>query len=152
MEQNLTNSEPLYAISTTANLLGISVHTLRMYEKEGLIIPFKKTSKQRLYSDEDIERIRCIRKTINEDKISINGIKTILSLIPCWKITGCNESGEACFAFSQHNNPCWTLKKNGNYCADKECRECDVYRNYANCGIIKTKIRDLTHAINSMKD
>jgi MerR family transcriptional regulator/heat shock protein HspR len=152
MVQNMLNSEPLYTISTAAKLLGISVQTLRMYEKEGLIIPFKKTSNQRLYSDEDVERIRCIRKTINEDKISINGIKTILSLIPCWKITNCSEDGEACQAFSEHRNPCWTLQKKNNFCLDVECRECEVYRNFGNCGMIKTKIRDLTHAINSMKD
>ncbi len=152
MEQNFTNNEPLYTISTAARLLEISVHTLRMYEREGLIIPYKKTSNQRLYSNEDLNRIKCIRKTINEDKISINGIKTILSLIPCWKITGCNESGEACRAFSEHNMPCWTLPKKNNYCLDEECRECEVYKNFANCGIIKTKIKDLTHAINSMKD
>ncbi|MFH2031950.1 MAG: MerR family DNA-binding transcriptional regulator [Bacteroidota bacterium] len=41
-------TEPKYTISSAANLLGISVHTMRMYEKEGLIIPFKKESNQRL--------------------------------------------------------------------------------------------------------
>jgi MerR family transcriptional regulator/heat shock protein HspR len=145
MEQNPTNNQPIYTISTAANILGISVHTLRMYENQGLIIPFKKSSNQRLYSNDDVERIRCIRKTINEDKISINGIKTILSMVPCWKIVGCNESGEACQAFSEHNNPCWTLKKNNNYCTERDCRECVVYKDFANCGSIKTKIKDLTH-------
>ncbi|MDE3059313.1 MAG: MerR family transcriptional regulator, partial [Bacteroidota bacterium] len=45
-----------------AQLVGISVHTLRMYEIEGLIIPFKKDSGQRLYSDLDVERLKCLRK------------------------------------------------------------------------------------------
>ena len=62
--------EPKYTISMAAKLSGISIHTLRMYEREGLIIPFKKDSNQRLYTDRDIERIACIRKTINEDKIN----------------------------------------------------------------------------------
>ena len=44
-------NSPKYTISSAATLLGISVHTLRMYEREGLIIPFKKESGQRLYSD-----------------------------------------------------------------------------------------------------
>jgi predicted site-specific integrase-resolvase len=40
--------EPVFSISTAAKLLDVSVHTLRMYEREGLIIPFKKDSSQRL--------------------------------------------------------------------------------------------------------
>ena len=61
-----TNIEPVYAISTAARLLGISVHTLRMYEKEGLIVPFKSNGNQRKYSDMDLERLRCIRRAIKE--------------------------------------------------------------------------------------
>ena len=35
------SNKPVYTISTAARLLGISIPTLRMYENEGLIIPFK---------------------------------------------------------------------------------------------------------------
>jgi len=76
-------NKPLFTISTAADPLGISLHTLRMYEREGLIIPHKKKSGQRLYSRYDIERIECIRAAINVDKISISGIKCILSLVSC---------------------------------------------------------------------
>ena len=62
-------NEPKYTISTAARMAGLSVHTLRKYEREGLIIPFQKDSKQRLYSDLDLERLNCIVKTISEDKI-----------------------------------------------------------------------------------
>ena len=147
MNLDFPNNIPVFPIRTAARLLNISVHTLRMYEKEGMIIPFKKSSKQRLYSKDDIERIECIRKTINRDKVSINGIKTILSLIPCWQITGCNEHKNQCKAFHEHSKPCWTLKHENNYCSDKNCRECIVYKNYANCGSIKDEIRDLTHNV-----
>lgn len=89
--ENFNNDLPIYPISVAAQLLNISVHTLRMYEREGLIIPHKKKSNQRLYSKVDLERIQCIRKAINESKISINGIKTIYSLIPCWELVKCSE-------------------------------------------------------------
>ncbi|HEY3249541.1 MAG TPA: MerR family transcriptional regulator [Ignavibacteria bacterium] len=145
MDINFPNNEPIFPIRTAAKLLNISIHTLRMYEKEGLIIPYKRSSKQRLYSKDDIERIECIRRTINEDKISINGIKTILSLIPCWQITGCNERKNGCSAFYEHSKPCWALKHENNYCTNRDCRECLVYKNYANCSTIKAEIRDLTH-------
>lgn len=140
METN--NKEfPLYTISTAAELLGISIHTLRMYEREGLVLPFKKESGHRLYSDDDIDRIRCIRKAINETKISIAGIKTIYSLIPCWKLIGCpDEKKVKCQAFNSHSQPCWTFQHNGNVCATNDCKKCTVYKDYSECGKIKESI------------
>jgi len=135
---------PKYTISSAANLLSISVHTLRMYEKEGLIIPFKKESGQRLYSDMDIERIKCIRHTINEDKINIEGIRRILALIPCWAIVNCSESDrESCEVYNSHTKPCWMIKHKDNFCAGKDCRECEVYRSFGTCDSIKSKLKEL---------
>ncbi len=135
---------PIFTISSAAKLLGISVHTLRMYEREGLIIPFKKESNQRLYSEKDIERIRCIRKAINEDKISIEGIKRILSLIPCWAVISCSlNDRENCGAYNGHSQACWMLNHKKNVCSDKECRDCEVYNEYGNCKEIKTKLKEL---------
>ncbi|MCH5184902.1 MAG: MerR family transcriptional regulator [Oscillospiraceae bacterium] len=50
----------MYKITQAANMLGVSIHTLRYYEKEGLT-PFVKRSKGvRIYDDKDIEVIRLI--------------------------------------------------------------------------------------------
>jgi len=137
--------QPMFPISTAARMLKISVHTLRMYEKEGLIIPFKKETNHRLYSRADIDRLNCIRKAINEFKISISGIKTIYSLIPCWQITNCSdEDRQNCNAFITHNNPCWTFQHKKNICENKVCRECCVYKDYAECGDVKELIKNLT--------
>ncbi len=129
---------PLYPISSAAKILDISVHTLRMYEKEGLIIPFKKESNHRLYSKADIDRLKCIRRAINESKISIAGIKSIYSLIPCWEISKCSKSDrEKCEAFKSHATPCWMFEHSNNTCGEKDCRKCDVYSLYSECGKIK---------------
>jgi MerR family transcriptional regulator/heat shock protein HspR len=145
MEVIENSEQPMFPISTAARMLKISVHTLRMYEKEGLIIPFKKETNHRLYSRADIDRLNCIRKAINEFKISISGIKTIYSLIPCWQITNCgDEDRQNCNAFIAHNNPCWTFRHNKNTCENKVCRECIVYKDYAECGDIKELIKNLT--------
>ncbi len=133
---------PLFPISVAAKVLGISVHTLRMYEKEGLIVPFKKETKHRLYSKADIERLSCIRRAINESKISIAGIKTIYSLIPCWEITNCSEKDRInCKAYQSHSEPCWAFKHEGNICAQRVCRNCHVYKNYAECKSLKDKLK-----------
>jgi MerR family transcriptional regulator/heat shock protein HspR len=136
--------EPKYTISNAAKLAGISIHTLRMYEREGLIIPFKKTSNQRLYSDRDLERIHCIRYSINEDKINIEGIRRILSLIPCWSIVKCNdEDRKLCKFYNGHTKPCWMVNHKNNYCTGRDCRTCEVYESYGTCDSIKNKLKIL---------
>ena len=75
---------PLFSIGTVARMLGISVFTLRMYEREGLVVSHKAASSHRLYSHSDVERLKCIRHAINDEKISIAGIRKIYSMIPCW--------------------------------------------------------------------
>jgi len=136
--------EPKYTISNAANLAGISVHTLRMYEREGLIIPFKKESKQRLYSERDVIRVKCIRRTINEDKMTIEGIRRVLALIPCWALINCNmEDRNNCDAYVGHIKPCWMVKHENNTCKERDCRNCEVYSSFGDCASIKGKLKDL---------
>lgn len=145
MTNNLKDDEPIFPISSAALLLKISVHTLRMYEREGLFIPYKKESNQRLYSKRDLERIECIRRAINEMKVSINGIKTMYSLIPCWDIVKCSETDrENCEAYKEHSKPCWTYKHKNNICEKLDCRECSVYQKFTKCDQIKDAIKLIT--------
>jgi len=133
---------PLYSIGTVARMLGVSVFTLRMYEREGLVLSHRSASAQRLYSESDVERLRCIRKAINEMKFSISAIKTIYSLIPCWDIVKCSETDRAnCAAYSGHSQPCWTFTHENNTCAHRQCRECAVYTMSTDCGNIKASIQ-----------
>jgi MerR family transcriptional regulator/heat shock protein HspR len=135
---------PLYSIGTAARLLGISVHTMRMYERSGLIVPYKNRTHQRLYSDNDIERLRCVRSAINVQKISIEGIRRVLSLIPCWAIVHCTAADrESCPAYNGHPEPCWALRKKGSFCSERDCRTCEVYTDFGDCGSIKERIKDL---------
>jgi MerR family transcriptional regulator/heat shock protein HspR len=137
--------EPLYSIGKTAKLLNISVHTLRMYEREGLIVPFKKSTSHRLYSRSDIEKINCIRSAINDKKLSIAGIKLVYSLIPCWDIVKCSPADRSnCNAYNKSSEPCWTFKHKDNICADSICRDCLVYREYTDCHKVKESIRNLS--------
>jgi MerR family transcriptional regulator, heat shock protein HspR len=141
----LSDDEPLYTISTAASIVGISKQTLHLYEREGLIITYKKPSGHRLYSESDIDRLKCIREMITDRKMSISGIKGMLSLIPCWEIIGCSESDRKnCDSFKNSYYPCWTYKHKKNVCASNECRSCEVYRTYGKCSEIKQVIRNVT--------
>ena len=134
MENNLIkNVSPIFPIRTAAKLIGISIHTLRMYEREALIIPRKSIGNQRLYTFVDIERIVSIRKNMKELKLSINSIRMLLSMIPCYTIINCSkEDRKNCEAYHEVIKPCWDYEHKNNICADIDCRECEVYNSNFN--------------------
>lgn len=81
---------PVYPIGVAARLLGIHPRTLRIYEAEGLIRPAHVGSR-RLFSDNDIQWIKCLRSFIHDEGVSIPGLKKLLQLIPCWEVAGCPQ-------------------------------------------------------------
>ena len=134
---------PVYSIGTVARMLGISVQSLRMYEAEGLLLVHKSAGGQRIYSPADVERLECIRKAITEEKISIQGIRRMQSLVPCWQIVQCPpDQRAACPAFKEHEAGCWIYRHEDNACAVRDCRECSVYRMATNCSDIKRAIQE----------
>ncbi len=118
----------LYTIGEAADLIGVSVPTIRMYEREGLIIPLRKASRHRLFAEGDLERIRSIRRTINTEKVSIAGIRRLMSLVPCWKMKGCSEEEKAaCPRSAAEGSPCWMVSGKSWQFKSDECRNCGVY-------------------------
>ena len=141
-------SSIFYTVGEAADLVGVSISSIRMYEREGLIIPYRRGSRHRRFSEADIERIRCLRKVINEDKVSIAGIRHLLSLIPCWKIKNCPPEARAdCPAFSSTEKPCWMLSGKTWDCRSAECRLCPVYTDVANCATLKQTIAHYTTSV-----
>ena len=131
IEKNLNDdNRPVFAISVAAEMIGVSVHTLRAYETSGLILPQRTETHRRLYYSNDIERLRFIRMMIEERGLNIAGIKILLSLIPCWDLVGCSEKDrENCDAFTNMKEPCWIVKNTGDICKDEDCRLCPIYSN-----------------------
>jgi len=116
-----------------------------LYEKEGLVVPFRKSSKHRLYSKSDIDRIECIRRAISEKKMSIYGILAMYSLIPCWDIINCSqEERNKCEAYASHSQPCWTYQNSGTKCEEKNCRDCTVYINTNDLAKMKDCIKNIS--------
>ncbi len=139
------NTAPLFPIRKAAEIVGISIPTIRMYEREGLILPKKSAGNQRRYSEADIERLRCIRHTINAEKISIQGIKRILSLIPCWQILACSVADrDQCPAYHNYIRPCWSYTHKRTTCANRDCSSCGVYNNFTDCHGIKNLIKNIS--------
>jgi MerR family transcriptional regulator/heat shock protein HspR len=135
------NTTPILSIGKVAEKLGVSVETIRLYERKGLILSTKTGGNQRLFSDSDIERLKCIRTAINEHKISIEGIRRIQSLVPCWEHMQCPAvQRDKCPAYHRPDAGCWTYNHKQNNCAERECRECKVYQLSGDCENIKSLI------------
>lgn len=73
--------EPLFAISVAARLCGVHPQTLRAYERLGLISPARLNEKNRVYSEDDIRRIRQIQRLTQDLGVNLAGVEVILKLL-----------------------------------------------------------------------
>ena len=69
----------VYAISVAADLVGTGVQNLRVYERRGLVSPARTGGGTRLYSDDDIARLRRIADLL-EAGLNLAGIAMVLDL------------------------------------------------------------------------
>ena len=123
--QPITAETPVYSIGVAAHLLNVHPRTLRIYEDEGLIKPAR-NGNRRIFSQNDITWIGCIRKMIHDEGISIPGIKKLLRFAPCWEITDCpREVCEDCTAKIDIAIP-KTLRVAGNKEAERRAKEKEV--------------------------
>lgn len=74
------DDEPVYLISVVAKVLNIHPQTLRQYEREGLIEPSRTDGKIRLYSNQDIDKIKTILRLTRELGVNLAGVDVILRL------------------------------------------------------------------------
>ena len=70
----------VFMISVAAELAEMHPQTLRMYEARGLITPKRSPKNTRLYSYEDVERLRRIQRMTAEEGLNLAGVETVLSL------------------------------------------------------------------------
>lgn len=116
---------PVYPIGVAARLLGIHPRTLRIYEAEGLINP-SHVGSRRLFSDNDIKWIKCLRSFIHDEGVSIPGLKKLLDLVPCWEIASCPPDVNDCCEAKVDRAVPKTLHKVGDAAAVKQAKEADV--------------------------
>jgi MerR family transcriptional regulator/heat shock protein HspR len=78
--QNEANpSRGVYGISVAASLVGSAPQNLRLYEARGLVAPARSDGGTRLYSENDLERLRWISQLL-EDGLNLAGIQMVLEL------------------------------------------------------------------------
>jgi MerR family transcriptional regulator/heat shock protein HspR len=74
------SEERRYTIRVAAQLAGMHEQSLRMYERRGLIQPQRSKGNIRLFSDDDIEQIRFIRRLIDDLGVNLAGVEVIIQM------------------------------------------------------------------------
>lgn len=72
--------EPVYMIGAVSRMYSIHPQTLRLYEKEGLLVPSRTEGRTRLYSQEDLEKLEFILFLTRELGINLAGVDAILRM------------------------------------------------------------------------
>ena len=74
-------SKSRYVISIAARMVGIEAHTLRYYERLGLVQPERSSGNIRLYSEQDIDRLRYIKTLMSDCGVNLAGVEVALRLM-----------------------------------------------------------------------
>ena len=69
----------VYTISVAAELAGVTIRSLRLYERRGLLAPARTTGGTRRFSQDDLHRLRRIAELV-ADGVNLTGIGKILDL------------------------------------------------------------------------
>ena len=72
--------DALYVISVAARLVELHPTTLRKYERVGFLEPSRTPGRTRLYSLEDIHRLRQIKRLVEEREMNLAGVQMALDL------------------------------------------------------------------------
>ena len=75
-----TRGKAGYTISAVAELYNIHPQTLRLYEREGLLIPSRTSGNTRLFTPEDLERLGIILNLTRDLGVNLAGIEIILNM------------------------------------------------------------------------
>ena len=70
----------VFMISVAAELAEMHPQTLRMYEARGLITPKRSPKNTRLYSQDDVDRLRRIQQMTAEEGLNLAGVETVLEM------------------------------------------------------------------------
>jgi MerR family transcriptional regulator, heat shock protein HspR len=76
----MASHDELFFISMAARMLGMHPQTLRKYERLGLIRPTRTIGSVRVYSRDELERLRVIKHLVDEAGVNLAGVQRLLSI------------------------------------------------------------------------
>ena len=129
----VNDNVPVYTIGVIADLLRVHPETLRIWERQELVKPARRKG-QRLYSANDVRRLKFIRCLTDHKGLNLAGVKQVVEMYPCWWLDNCPGGTSA--KSEMRAKACW--REEGTYChvvLDKAdlCSGCPIYQNRARC-------------------
>ena len=76
----MTIAQDLYFISMAARLLDMHPQTLRKYERLGLVRPTRTVGSMRVYTSDELERLRLIKHLVEDAGVNLAGVQRLLSI------------------------------------------------------------------------
>jgi MerR family transcriptional regulator/heat shock protein HspR len=76
----MAHEPDVYLISVAARMLGMHPQTLRKYARLGLVQPSRTVGSMRLYSREELERLRIIKRLVDDGGVNLAGVQRLLSV------------------------------------------------------------------------
>jgi MerR family transcriptional regulator/heat shock protein HspR len=70
----------LYLISVAARMLDMHPQTLRKYERLGLVRPLRTLGSMRVYSRDELDRLRVIKQLVDKEGINLAGVQRLLDI------------------------------------------------------------------------
>jgi len=77
---DIDGNEPCYVISIAARMVGVQVHTLRYYERIGIVEPSRSKGNMRLYSERDVALLRRAKALMDDLGINLAGAEVFLRM------------------------------------------------------------------------
>lgn len=125
-------------IGAVARHFSVSVDLLRLYEREGLLIPIKSQKGTRYFAERDFLWIGTILRLVREAGLNFAGIRRLLALLPCSEIRGCSyQRKQDCPVLREASMPCWANRACACTGDSGECYSCPVYRSAPSCENLK---------------
>jgi MerR family transcriptional regulator, heat shock protein HspR len=75
------DKDALFTIGIVSKIVDLNPQTLRIYEKRGLIVPTRSRGNTRLYSRDDLKKIKMILTLTRELDVNLAGVEVIMNLI-----------------------------------------------------------------------
>jgi MerR family transcriptional regulator/heat shock protein HspR len=79
--EDSAENEPRYVISIAAHMVGVQTHTLRYYEKVGIIEPSRSQGNIRLYSERDIAHLKRVKTLMEDMGVNLAGVEVIMRMV-----------------------------------------------------------------------
>ena len=73
-------NEPVFVISVAARLVEMHPQTLRKYERLGLVRPTRTIGSMRVYTQEELERLRLIKHLVDEVGVNLAGVQRLVEI------------------------------------------------------------------------